>query len=141
MLNSRNKSCFHKRSVAGFTLLEVLVALAIIAIVFVSVLRLQGQTISMDDSVRFYSVAPFLAQAKMSEVISNPSEYTGGSSGDFGDDAPGYSWQVNIDEIKLTGPENAILDMMDAVVTVRRASDGLKYQLKAYLPDTGDTSL
>jgi general secretion pathway protein I len=140
MLNFRDKSLHSKPLPSGFTLLEVLVSLAIIAIVFVSVLRLQGQTISMDGSFRFYSIAPFLAQAKMSEVDSDPSAYIGGDTGDFGDDAPGFSWRAEVSDLKLTGPKNAILDMQEAVVTVVRKSDGLKYVLKEYLTDNSGTS-
>jgi hypothetical protein len=44
------------------------VAVSIIAIVLVSALRLQGQTITMSETSRFYAVAPFLAQEKMAEV-------------------------------------------------------------------------
>lgn len=135
MLASNRRIQRSEGFISGFTLLEVLVALAIIAIVFVSVLRLQGQTISMDDSFRFYAMAPFLAQAKMSEVYSDPSAFIGGDSGDFNDDAPGYSWKANISEVKLTGPKNATLDMKKAAVTVIRNADGLKYTLTEYLPD------
>ncbi len=135
MLASKRRIRHPEKLISGFTLLEVLVALAIIAIVFVSVLRLQGQTISMDDSFRFYAMAPLLAQAKMSEVSSDPSAFVGGDSGDFSDNAPGFSWKAEASEVKLTGPENGTLDMKKAVVTVIRKADGLKYTLTQYLTD------
>ncbi len=82
----------------GFTLLEVLVALSVIAIAMISVIRLQSQTIGMSEAVKFYSVAPFLAQAKITDALMDPQAYRGGASGGFGEDHPGFSWQVEINE-------------------------------------------
>ena len=84
----------------GFTLLEVMVALSIIAIVLVSVLKRQAQTISMNLAARFYATAPLLAQVKIAEVeIANPGEQTD-DSGNFGDEFPGYRWNVVINDIE-----------------------------------------
>ena len=57
MSNSTNK-----RSSGGFTLLEVLVAVAVTAIALLAVYRLQAQTIDLNYSIRFYAAAPLLAQ-------------------------------------------------------------------------------
>ncbi|NOY69509.1 MAG: prepilin-type N-terminal cleavage/methylation domain-containing protein [Deltaproteobacteria bacterium] len=120
---------------AGFTLLEVLVSLAIIAIVFVSVLRLQGQTISMNESTRFYAVAPFLAQQKMAEVTADPSSFSGSQSGDFGEDAPGYVWKAGVDDFPITGPDGGTIELSLAVVTVTQEGSGLKLIIKEYLSE------
>ncbi|MCU0593194.1 MAG: prepilin-type N-terminal cleavage/methylation domain-containing protein, partial [Desulfobacterales bacterium] len=50
-----------RRSPQGFTLLEVMVALGIMAIVLVSVYRLHSQTLAMSVESRFYTQAPLLA--------------------------------------------------------------------------------
>ena len=61
----------------GFTLLEVMAALAIIAIVLVSVYKLHAQTISMNQAARFYVTASLLAQSKISEFETKlPEELT-----------------------------------------------------------------
>lgn len=127
MLNSKSDS--------GFTLLEVLVSLAIIAIVFVSVLRLQGQTISMNETTRFYAVAPYLAQQKMSEITTDPSAFSGSQSGDFGEDAPGYGWNAQVEEFPLTEPDGGTFSLSSAVVTVIQDGSGLKLTLKEYLSE------
>ncbi|MFO7972965.1 MAG: prepilin-type N-terminal cleavage/methylation domain-containing protein [Desulfobacterales bacterium] len=53
---------------SGFTLLEIMVALSIIAIVLVSVYKMQAQSISMIYASKFYATAPLLAQLKIAEV-------------------------------------------------------------------------
>ena len=83
----------------GFTLLEIMVSVAIISIVLVSILRLQGQTITMNDTIRFYTIAPLLADTKISEITLNPANFELSSSGDFGDEYPGYSWKMDVEEI------------------------------------------
>jgi prepilin-type N-terminal cleavage/methylation domain-containing protein len=48
---------------SGFTLLEVMVAMAIMAIVLVSVYRMHSQTLTMNMAARFYTQAPMVAQS------------------------------------------------------------------------------
>ena len=82
----------------GFTLLEIMVALSIIAIVLVSVYRMHAQTVSMNNEVRFYATAPMLAQIKMAQIESESLEDMGDDSGDFGDEFPDYRWNIVIDD-------------------------------------------
>jgi len=51
-------------SAAGFTLLETMVAVSIIAIVLVSIYKLHIQTISMNITAKFYATAPFWHKKK-----------------------------------------------------------------------------
>ena len=85
---------------SGFTLLEIMVALSIIAIVLVSVYKMQAQTISMNYEARFYATAPLLAQLKIAELETENLEEQADDSGDFGDEFPGYRWKVVIDDIE-----------------------------------------
>jgi prepilin-type N-terminal cleavage/methylation domain-containing protein len=57
----------NKADPKGFTLLEVMVAVAIIAIAFTSVLKLHTQTLTMNIASNFYAKAPLLAQKIISE--------------------------------------------------------------------------
>lgn len=90
ILSPRNKQ--------GFTLLEVMVALAILAITLTSIYRLQAQTLVLSARARFYAQAPMLAQAKLAEMQRQGIQDSGDGSGDFGEDYPGYSWTVRIED-------------------------------------------
>ena len=121
------------RSVKGFTLLEVMVSVAIIAIVFVSILKLQGQTILMNETIRFYTIAPLLADAKISDIKINPSNFELSSSGDFGDEYPGYTWKVQIEEMKIDVLESPQLTLNKIDVFISLNNDELKFFLSHYL--------
>ncbi len=70
-----------KRRATGFTLLEVMVAMAIMAIVLVSVYRMHAQTLAMNTANRFYTQAPMLAQGKLAQLATGSSEIIAGDSG------------------------------------------------------------
>jgi len=84
----------------AFTLLEVMVAVSIMAIVLIAVYRMQAQTIAMSNASRFYTTAPLLAQSKIAELGIISSVELGGGSGDFGEDFPGYTWNLEIEEME-----------------------------------------
>ena len=96
--NVRNSSGF-SRTAFGFTLLEVMIALAVMSIVLVSVYRMHSQSLTMNTAARFYTVAPLLAQSKMAELEALSAEGFPEDSGDFGEQYPGYSWQTSISEV------------------------------------------
>ncbi len=89
----------NRQTDTGFTLIEVLVSVAIISIGFFGVYTLHIQTIAANSVVRFHLKAPFLAQMKISELDSSLSELSE-STGDFGDEHPGFSWKVVPGEIE-----------------------------------------
>jgi len=86
-------------AVAGFTLIEVLVAVAIIATGFFAVYNLHLQSIRASNTVRFHLKAPELAKMKISEIDSDLGDITE-STGDFGDLSQGYSWKVTLLEME-----------------------------------------
>ena len=88
-----------ERRATGFTLLEVMVAMAIMAIVLVSVYRMHAQTLAMNTANRFYTQAPMLAQGKLAQLATGSSEIIAGDSGDLGEKFPGYSWSVAVEEV------------------------------------------
>ena len=86
---------------AGFTLLEVMVALGIMAIVLTSVYRLQAQTLSMSLESRFYAQAPLLARSALTryeETARREQRPLATDQGDFGREFPGYAWKITVDE-------------------------------------------
>ena len=91
---------FYPVSGAGFTLLEVMIAVSIMAIVLVSVYKMQAQTISMNYMSEYRTTASLLAQQKIAEFEAASPDSVISDSGDFGDAFPGYRWQVTIGEIE-----------------------------------------
>jgi general secretion pathway protein I len=83
------------RSERGFTLIEVLVALCIIAIAFGAIYKAQAQGISMTGESHDLTHAALLAQQKMAEVVSTLPSY-GLRRGDFGPDYPGFVWEERV---------------------------------------------
>jgi len=90
----------------GFTLLEVMVALAIIAVALTAVLGSQSQSVSLASEARFSTTAPLLAQSKMAEIEVRDPEDLMDDSGDFGEDFPEYTWQVTLSDVTFDRPEN-----------------------------------
>jgi general secretion pathway protein I len=116
----------------GFTLLEVMVALSIIAIVLVSVYRMHAQTLSMNNEVRFYVTAPMLAQIKMAEIESESLEDIGDDSGDYGDEFPDYRWNIVIDDVESTALGNIAKDLKKIDLIISFNNDEFTYNLRAY---------
>ena len=104
----------------GFTLLEVMVALAVMSIVLVSVYRMHSQSLAMNTAVRFYTQAPMLAQSKMVEIEALSSNAFPEDSGDFGEEFPGYSWQASIAEVtsEILGEVAEDLKRVDITVSL-----------------------
>ncbi len=115
----------------GFTLLEIMVAISIIAIVLVAVYKMHSQTIYMSTNARFYTTAPLLAQKKMAEIELRSNEQTDGS-GDFGDEFPGYKWRVSIDDVESEALGDAAEDLKKIDVTVSFNDDELTYSFRTY---------
>jgi len=114
----------------GFTLLEVMIALSVIAIVLVSIYRLHAQTIDLSSMSRFYSTAPLLAQRKLAEL--NILSTLSSDAGDFADTFPGYRWQVTISDVEsnLLGTTAQTLKRIDLRVTLNEAE--YIYDLRTY---------
>lgn len=91
---------------AGFTLLEVMVAIAILAIALVAVLRSQAHTVFVAGEARLSTTASLLAQSKLAEIESNRENAT---QGDFGEDFPNYSWETSIRKTELKQLREVIL--------------------------------
>lgn len=105
----------------GFTLLEVMVALGIMAIVLVSVYRLQSQTIGMSMESRFYTQAPLLARSALARLEQSKEREMISGQGDFGREFPGYQWKTTVAEApsEALGPElSRDMKRIDVLVTL-----------------------
>jgi len=87
----------------GFTLLEVLVAVAILAIAMVAILKANLQSLDTLTKSRETSTASLLAASKLAEIeavgVVNWSELRG----DFGEDYPDYIWEVETSSTEVEG--------------------------------------
>jgi general secretion pathway protein I len=121
----------------GFTLLEVMAAVSILAIVLTAVYRLHAQTISMNSSARFYTNAPLLAQRTLAEVETKTDEFMGADSGDYGDEFPGYSWTVSVEDVESEELGEAAEDLKQIDVGVMYNEGEFSYSFRTYrlLPD------
>ena len=129
--NSEPATC-NSQSDFGFTLLEIMVSISIIAIVLVSVYRLHGQTISMHQSARFYTIAPLLAQNKMAEFEIKPLDELTDDSGSFADEFPGYSWKVAINDVESETLGSTAEDLKKIDIIVSFNQDEFTYDLRTY---------
>ena len=103
----------------GFSLLEVMIAVALIAIALTALLGSQSQSVSFANSAKFETMAALLAQSKMSEIAMQEADELSGDSGDFGDDYPGYAWEATVSDISIEGVDNIsdYLKQIDLTVT------------------------
>ena len=122
----------YQSTAAGFTLLEVMVAMAIMAIVLVSVYRMHSQTLTMNAAARFYTQAPMLAQSKLAQLEGDSSEIVAGDSGDFGDKFPGYTWRISTDEVSSEALGEIGADLKRIDMTVSFNSDEYVYDVRTY---------
>ncbi len=120
------------QSDCGFTLLEIMVSISVIALVLVSVYRLHAQTISMHQSARFYTTAPLLAQNKMAEFEIKPLDELTDDAGNFGDEFPGYSWKVAINDVESETLGSTAEDLKKIDIIVSFNQDEFTYDLSTY---------
>ncbi|MDX1707303.1 MAG: prepilin-type N-terminal cleavage/methylation domain-containing protein [Desulfobacterales bacterium] len=129
---SFNKSCGIQRRRCGFTLLEVMVAMAVLSIVLVSVYRMHSQTLTMNTAARFYTQAPLLAQKKLAEVATSSDGIFNSDSGDFGENYPGYTWQVTTNDVASELLGEVADDLKRIEVKVSYANNQFSFNLTTY---------
>ena len=132
MTSKPQPSVDHRLTTSGFTLLEVMVAIAILAIVLVSVYRMHSQTLTMNTAARFYTQAPMLAQSKLAQIEVDLSGITATDSGDFGDKFPGYTWRISTEEVASEALGEIAADLKRIDMTVVFNSDEYIYNVRTY---------
>ena len=116
----------------GFTLLEIMVAMAIIAIVLVAVYKMHHQTIDMNNAASFHTRAPLLAQKKIAQIKSRTLNDIADDEGGFGEGFADYHWQMTVEDVEseLLGDEARRLKKIDMIVS--HGQDEMTYQLRFY---------
>jgi len=90
---------------SGFTLLEVIVSLAIMGVGIVAVLEAYGAAMRLSLQDEFLTTATFLASGKMQEVMKEPYITAGTDEGDFGEEFEDFRWTVEIADSDIEGLE------------------------------------
>lgn len=117
---------------SGFTLLEIMVAISIIAIALIAVYRLYAQTLSMNQYQIFNTQAPMLAQKKMAELFNLSSNELVDDGGGFGDDFEGYTWKTAVESVSSEMLGDMAEDLKRIDLTISFNSDERTYRLRAY---------
>lgn len=125
------------RAESGFTLLEVLIAFAVLAVMLVPILQVFGGGLGMTQTARGYAEGVLLARSKLAELSVAQNMREGESSGDF--DERGYRWHASIitDHSVVTLPDDSVVGAPPAGGARRRP--GTKASADA--ADTGSGSL
>ncbi len=103
----------------GFTLLEVMIAMAILAIALVAVYQGQSQGISMAGDSRFFTTASLLAQSRMAQIDAADPGSIKSENGDFGDDFPDYAWRVEIEDTEIKLFKKIVVTVINSRLTLR----------------------
>lgn len=122
----------------GVTLLEVMVALGIAAIVLVAVYRLQAQSIAMERIAQFHTMAPLLAEQLVAEIEIQAPDYPQAETGNFGDDYHNYTWEFETRDVDAYTDSSgrALLKQIDIKIHLNNDED--HFTLRTYrLVDIG----
>ena len=107
---------------SGFTFLEVMVAVAIIAVAFVTLIGSQSQSVSIASTSRFNVTASLLARQKLAELESLAFDELFSDSGQFEEDFQQYRWASEVTDLGEgdTGIENAedMLKSLDLTISL-----------------------
>ncbi|MFZ7113110.1 MAG: type IV pilus modification PilV family protein [Desulfatiglandales bacterium] len=81
---------------SGFTLLEIVISLGLIATVLLAVFQLQAQNLNLLLEAQFITVANELARERLARIQAGGTLIEGTETGDFGEDYPDYSYTQEI---------------------------------------------
>ncbi|MFQ5780993.1 MAG: prepilin-type N-terminal cleavage/methylation domain-containing protein [Nitrospiria bacterium] len=114
------------QSGSGFTLLEIMVALAVISISFVALLGLRNRDIALAAYSRHLTEATLLARQKITEVSATGFPDLGVTEGDFGEAYSGFQWEQ---EVKQT-PFEVVRELVLTVIWMEgRREEETKFTL------------
>lgn len=119
----------------GFTLLEVMVAIAILAITISAIFGSQAQSLSLAEEAQFNIHAATLGKAKLAEYESGVTSLENGE-GDFGEEFPGYVWKTEVQDADIKElPSLADLGepLQRVDLTVSRNEGRLTFFLRCYI--------
>jgi type II secretion system protein I len=113
----------------GFTLLEIVICLGIIALVLVAVFHLQAQNLDLQSEAQFMTIATCLLQERLSQIQARETIEEGTNSGDFGKDYPDYTYTQEVSEV----PDTETLYKVRVAVILERDKARKDLWLETYL--------
>jgi prepilin-type N-terminal cleavage/methylation domain-containing protein len=113
----------------GFTLLEIIICLGLIALVLVAVFHLQAQNLDLQSEAQFMTTATCLLQDRLSQIQAVETIKEGTNSGDFGEDYPDYTYTQEVTEV----PDTETLYKVKVTVILERDKDRKDLWLETYL--------
>ncbi len=113
----------------GFTLLEIIICLGLIALVLVAVFHLQAQNLDLQSEAQFMTTANCLLQERLSQIQAQESIEAGTTSGDFGKDYPEYTYTQEVSEV----PDTETLFKVRVAVILERDKARRDLWLETYL--------
>jgi prepilin-type N-terminal cleavage/methylation domain-containing protein len=113
----------------GFTLLEIIICLGLLALVLVAVFHLQAQNLDLQSEAQFMTTATCLLQERLSQIQALEKIEEGTNSGDFGKDYPDYTYKQEVSEV----PDTGILYKVRVAVILEREKARRDLWLETYL--------
>jgi general secretion pathway protein I len=100
------------RAAAGFTLLEIMIALAILSLVAVAFLRAQASSVRLVDESIQISMATLLAREKIAELESLRFPEPGKNSGPGGEAFPLFRWEQIVSSTEILNLRKAVVRVL-----------------------------
>jgi general secretion pathway protein I len=122
---------------AGFTLLEVMIAVAILAITLTVLFGSQSQSLSLAVEAKFNTRAMFLLGQKFAELEGGFLELQN-EEGDFGDEYPDFRWKVEINDAdlpELESLDNLELPLKQVALTIFWADSPFSHSVDYYVQE------
>jgi len=123
---------FLNRCRRGFTLLEVLVAVAVIAIVSTAVYQMHLFSISESYRGRLEAQCFLLAQKKIAEIEAVPPETLISGTGDFGEAFRDFRWELRVEETESDRLKTAGKDLKRIDLRVFSDPGPVEYAIRIY---------
>ena len=87
---------------AGFSLIELVVAMGLLAVALTAVYQLQGKSLDLHADARFVTRATQLARAQLARMLADPDLGPGEEGGRFNERdgvPPVYGWEHRVEEL------------------------------------------
>lgn len=118
--------------------------MAVIGLTVVTLIGAQSHSVSIAAASRFETMAAFLAQKQMTELIQLPFDELSTEEGDFGEDFPEYGWRIDVetlteDDTGITGADDVLktVDLTVFAVANDRQQFFLRTIVLREIPDGG----
>lgn len=85
-----------KRRDGGFTLLEIVICLGLIAVALIAVFHLQAQNLDLQSEAQFMTIAKCLIQDRLTRITCREILSEGTVTGEMGEDFPDFTYQEEI---------------------------------------------